>query len=24
VVLANRTSATPGDWITLTDLSQAR
>ena len=24
VVLANRTKATPGDWITLTDLSQAR
>ncbi|HEY2268110.1 MAG TPA: HAD-IA family hydrolase [Streptosporangiaceae bacterium] len=23
VVLANRTPATPGDWITLTDLSQA-
>jgi HAD superfamily hydrolase (TIGR01509 family) len=24
VVLANRTAARPGDWITLTDLSQAR
>src|ERR1700760_1146469 len=24
VVLANRTPASPGDWITMTDLSQAR